>query len=152
MKIFKLSIAVIFSMAIMLSCSSNKQAQLEKLKLQHSEISEKIQNLENELKLSGTDSLNTDEFKFVGITDVTTGTFDHYIKVQGKLDGDQNAAVFAEAPGTISAKYADVGQHVTRGQVLAQIDDQQYRSQLESLETQYKIPFQHKLSSSFFVE
>lgn len=138
MKIFKLSIAVIFSMALMLSCSSDKKAQLEKLKLQHTEISEKIKTLENELKLSGTDSLDTDKFKFVGVTVVTTGKFDHFIKVQGKLDGDQNAAVFAEAPGTITAKYADVGQRVTKGQVLAQIDDQQYRSQLESLETQYK--------------
>jgi RND family efflux transporter MFP subunit len=31
-----------------------------------------------------------------------------------------------------------VGQHVVKGQVLAQIDDQQYKSQLEGLETQYK--------------
>jgi len=137
MRIFKLSIAVIIFLAFMISCSSNKAEQLEKLKLQHTEISEKIINLENELKLSGSDSLDPDKFKFVGITDVRTGIFDHFIKVQGKLDGDQNAAVFAEAPGTVSAKYADVGQRVTKGQVLAQIDDQQYRSQLESLETQY---------------
>jgi membrane fusion protein (multidrug efflux system) len=46
--------------------------------------------------------------------------------------------VFAEAPGTVSAKFADVGQKVVKGQVLAQIDDQQYRSQLDGLETQYK--------------
>ena len=59
-----------------------------------------------------------DEFKFVGITEVKTSTFDHYIRVQGKLDGDQNAAVFAEAMGTVSAKYADVGQKVVKGQVL----------------------------------
>ena len=36
------------------------------------------------------------------------------------------------------SKYADVGQKVVKGQVLAQIDDQQYRKQMESLETQYK--------------
>ncbi len=58
--------------------------------------------------------------------------------MQGKLDGDQNAAVFAEAPGTVSSKFADVGQKVAKGQVLAQIDDQQYRSQMQGLETQYK--------------
>jgi RND family efflux transporter MFP subunit len=74
----------------------------------------------------------------VGLTVVKTGKFDHYIRVQGKLDGDQNVGVFAEAPGTVSVKYADVGHRVTKGQVLAQIDDQQYRSQLEGLETQYK--------------
>jgi len=65
--------------------------------------------------------------------------FDHYIRVQGKLDGDQNAAVFAEVPGTVSARYANVGQTVVKGQVLAQIDDQQYRNQLESLEAQYQL-------------
>jgi membrane fusion protein (multidrug efflux system) len=69
--------------------------------------------------------------------DVSSNKFDHFIRVQGKLDGDQNAAVFAEAPGTVTSKFADVGQKVVKGQVLAQIDDQQYRSQMQSLETQY---------------
>ena len=41
-------------------------------------------------------------------------------------------------PGTVSSKFADVGQKVVKGQVLAQIDDQQYRSQMQGLETQYK--------------
>ena len=125
-------------MFFMFSCSSDKQAQLAKLKQQQTSIGEKINNLENELKSVRKDQLNPDEFKFVGLTDVKTDKFDHFIRVQGKLDGDQNAAVFAEAPGTVSAKYADVGQKVEKGQVLAQIDDQQYRNQMESLETQYK--------------
>jgi membrane fusion protein (multidrug efflux system) len=109
---------------------------LTKLKQQQTEIGEKIKGIENEIQSTRTD-LNPEKFKFVGLTDVRTDKFDHFIKVQGKLDGDQNAAVFAEAPGTISARYSDVGQTVVKGQVLAQIDDQQYRSQLEGLETQY---------------
>jgi RND family efflux transporter MFP subunit len=138
MKTFNLSIASIVLMFIMFSCSSDKQAQLAKLKQQQTDIAEKIKNLETEIQALKKDPLDPGKFKFVGIKDVKTDTFDHYIRVQGKLDGDQNAAVFAETPGTISARYADVGQKVIKGQVLAQIDDQQYRSQLESLETQYK--------------
>jgi membrane fusion protein, multidrug efflux system len=138
MKTINLSIAAITVLFIMFSCSSDKKAQLTKLKQQEIDISVKIKTLESEVRASQNDQLNSDEFKFIGITEVKTSTFDHYIKVQGKLDGDLNAGVFAEAPGTISAKYADVGQHVVKGQVLAQIDDQQYRSQLEGLETQYK--------------
>jgi len=57
------------------------------------------------------------------------------------VDGDQNAAVFADAPGTVSSKFADVGQKVVKGQVLAQIDDQMYKSQMQGLETQYKFAF-----------
>jgi membrane fusion protein (multidrug efflux system) len=138
MKTINLSIASIVVLFFMFSCSSDKQAQLTKLKQQQTDIAEKFMNLENELKSGQKDLLNPGKFKFVGLTDVKTKIFDHYIKVQGKLDGDQNAAVFAEAPGTVSARYADVGQNVVKGQVLAQIDDQQYRSQLEGLETQYK--------------
>jgi len=138
MKTIIIKITGITLLALVISCSSDKKAQLAKLKQQHSVISEKIKTLENDIKAGQKDSLNTEEFKFVGLTDVVNSRFDHYIKVQGKLDGDQNASVFAEAPGTVSAKYADVGQRVVKGQVLAQIDDQQYRSQLDGLETQYK--------------
>jgi membrane fusion protein (multidrug efflux system) len=136
MKTINLSAAIII-INILLSCSSDKQAQLTKLKSRQTAIAEKILNLETELRSEKKDSLNPGEFKFVGLSEVKADSFNHYIRVQGKLDGDQNAAVFAEAPGTVSAKYADVGQRVVKGQVLAQIDDQQYRSQLDGLETQY---------------
>jgi membrane fusion protein, multidrug efflux system len=138
MKTINLSLTGIAVLFIMFSCSSDKKEQLTKLRQQQTVIADKIKNLEDELKKSGKDSINTDKFKFVGLTAVKSDTFDHFVRVQGKLDGDQNAAVFAEAPGTVSAKYADVGQKVVKGQVLAQIDDQQYRSQMQSLETNYK--------------
>jgi membrane fusion protein, multidrug efflux system len=138
MKTIKLSIAGTVVLFIMFSCSSNKQAQLAKLKQEQTVINDKIKTLETELSTEKKDSLNPEKFKFVGLKTVSSNTFDHYIRVQGKLDGDQNAAVFAEAPGTVSSKFADVGQKVVKGQVLAQIDDKQYRSQMQSLETQFK--------------
>lgn len=137
MKTFNLILAGIILSLIFFSCSADKSKQLAKLKKEQSAISEKIKGLEAQLQ-NEKDSVDTEKFKFVGLTEIKSAPFDHYIRVQGKLDGDQNAAVFAEAPGTIAARYADVGQKVVKGQVLAQIDDQQYRSQLEGLETQYK--------------
>jgi len=138
MKTIKLSIAATVVLFLMFSCSSNKQAELSKLKQQQTVIADKIKNLELDLGKDKKDSLNPEKFKFVGLKDVSSNTFDHFIRVQGKVDGDQNAAVFAEAPGTVSSKFADVGQKVVKGQILAQIDDQQYRSQMQGLETQYK--------------
>jgi membrane fusion protein (multidrug efflux system) len=138
MKTIKLSIAGVAILALIFSCSSNKEAELSKLKEQHAAITEKITALETEINAGKKDSLRPEKFKFVGLKDVSSNKFDHFIRIQGKLDGDQNAAVFAEAPGTVSAKFADVGQKVVKGQVLAQIDDQQYRSQMQGLETQYK--------------
>jgi RND family efflux transporter MFP subunit len=133
---FKIAALILF--ISLFSCSSDKKVQLLKLKDQHTELAEKIKLLENEIRAENPDVLNADEFKFVGITEVKASKFDHFIRVQGKLDGDQNAAVFAEAIGTVAAKFADVGQKVVKGQVLAQIDDKQYRSQLEGLESQYQ--------------
>jgi RND family efflux transporter MFP subunit len=138
MKTIKLSITGIVVLFLLFSCSSNKQAQLSKLRQQQTALTDKIRSLEGELSTGKKDTLNPGKFKFVGLKDVKSNTFDHFIRVQGKVDGDQNAAVFAEAPGTISSKFADVGQKVVKGQVLAQIDDQQYRSQMQGLETQYK--------------
>ena len=138
MKTIKLSITGIVVLFLLFSCSSNKQAQLSKLKQQQTAINDKIRSLEGEISTGKKDSLNPGKFKFVGLKDVNSNTFDHYIRVQGKVDGDQNAAVFADAPGTVTSKFADVGQKVVKGQVLAQIDDQMYRSQMQGLETQYK--------------
>jgi membrane fusion protein, multidrug efflux system len=139
MKTIKLIIAGTIGLFLLFSCSGNKEAQLAKLKEQQLAIGDKIKTLEVSLNTEKTkDTLDPEKFKFVGLKDVSSDKFDHFIRVQGKLDGDQNAAVFAEAPGTVSSKFADVGQKVVKGQVLAQMDDQQYRSQMQGLETQYK--------------
>lgn len=139
MKTIKSSITGLALLVIMFACNTSKEAQLSKLKEKQTALNEKILKLQGELSSNSTDTLDPGKFKFVAIKDVATDTFDHYIRVQGKLDGDQNAAVFAESPGTIIAKYADVGQKVVKGQILAQIDDEQFRTQMEGLESQYKL-------------
>jgi RND family efflux transporter MFP subunit len=139
MKTIKISITGLTLLAIMFACNTSKEAQLSKLKEKQTALNEKILKLQGELSSNSTDTLDPGKFKYVAIKEVARDTFDHYIRVQGKLDGDQNAAVFAEAPGTIIARYADVGQKVVKGQVLAQIDDEQYRTQMEGLESQYKL-------------
>jgi len=139
MQKFKLLITGIAVLLLVFSCSGDKKAQLSKLKDKQTALQEKIRNLEDEIKFEQKDTLDVGKFKFVGITEASESPFDHFIRVQGTLDGDKNAGVFAEAPGTIIAKYADVGQKVIKGQVLAQIDDSQYRSQMQSLEAQYRL-------------
>jgi len=115
MKTISLKITTLAVIIGLFSCSPDKKAQLSKLKDRQTALTEKISLLETEIKAQNTDSLNTDEFKFVGLTEVQTSKFDHFIRVQGKLDGDQNAAVFAEAMGTVATKFADVGQKVVKG-------------------------------------
>jgi hypothetical protein len=84
MKTINLIITGFAVMFIIHSCSGDKQAQLAKLKQQQTNLSDKINNLENELRSEQKDPVNPEKFKFVGITDVKTSRFDHYIRVQGK--------------------------------------------------------------------
>ena len=137
MRTIKFILTALTFIIITASCGSDKSSELASLKKQQAVLVEKIRSLENELAESS-DSLNSDNFTLVGIAEVRPDVFDHYIKVQGKLDGDQNTSVFADVPGTVKARYADVGQKVTKGQVLAQIDDSQFQSQLVNLKTQYR--------------
>lgn len=118
------------------SCSSTPASRLDKLKQQQAAIAEEIRKLEALQKDSTI--LDSTDFRFVGVTEIRKEPFNHYIRVQGKVDGDQNASVFAEVPGTVSRRFVNVGQKVTQGQVLAQLDDTQVRKQLETLETQYQ--------------
>lgn len=136
MKTLKYFIPVLTILILLFSCNANKAARLEKLRKQRTELDEKIIALEKEVK-TASDSLDPSKFRLVGVTEVKPDVFRHYIKVQGRLDGDQNVAVFADVPGTIKAIYADAGQKVTKGQVLAQIDDEQLRLQLGNIKTQY---------------
>lgn len=139
MKTGKIISSILIIGVSLLSCSYNKKDELSRLKKQQSAIDEKIRTIESSSNISEKDPLDTAKFRFVGITRIKPETFDHFIRVQGRLDGEQNVAVFADVPGIISQKYADVGQDVSKGQILATIDDKQYVSQLQGLETQYQL-------------
>ncbi|HLN56874.1 MAG TPA: efflux RND transporter periplasmic adaptor subunit [Bacteroidales bacterium] len=130
------SIPAIALIAVLYSCNSTPSSRLDKLKQQQAAIAEEIRNIESEQK--DTAMLDTASFRFVGVTEIRKEPYNHYIRVQGKVDGDQNVSVFAEVPGTVSRRFVNVGQKVSQGQILAQLDDSQVRKQLETLETQYK--------------
>jgi RND family efflux transporter MFP subunit len=136
MKTLKQIVIAITTAGILVSCGSEPGTELAKLKKQATVLEEKIKALEKVQEASG-DSIDPSEFSLVGITEVRPGIFDHFIRVQGTLDGDNNIAVYADVSGTVREKYAEVGQKVSKGQVLARIDDEQYRLQLGNLQTQF---------------
>ncbi len=91
------------------------------------------------IKIPAQDDLpDPGKFRFVGITNVKTDAFDHFIRVQGKLDGELNASVFAEVPGTVVFKVCRCRTECQEGaRYLHSLMISSIRSQLESLETQY---------------
>lgn len=119
------------------ACTPNKQEQLAKLKGEHDKLAQSIDKLEKEISAEKGDSSLAVKSKKVAVAEINYQPFVHNIKVYGHLDGDQNSSVFAEASGAVIAKYADVGQSVKKGQVLAQIDDAAVQRQLQGLQSQF---------------
>jgi len=121
--------------AFLVSCSAttDKKAELEKLKVQHDELATKIAQLEAEINPSGAKA----EQKAVTVktTDAAECVFNHYIDVQGTVDGDQNIAVSPQMNGIVTAVYVKEGTQVKKGQVLAELDDQITKQSLEEVNT-----------------
>lgn len=131
----------ILLISILAACSSSgdKKAELEKLKKEQAELKQKIKELEE--ALSSTDSTNTKQ-KLVAITEMQPSTFNHYIEVQAKVEGDEDVMLSPEAAGNITALNVKPGDRVSTGQVLAVIDDKLIRQGMSELQSQLDLAIQ----------
>jgi len=118
MKKIALIIGIILTIFV---CSPDKKAKLEKLKKQQDELTQKIKALESELNANGINTSN-EKIKLVTLSQINTQPFNHYIEVQGKLDGDENVTVTSKNMGVVTAIYVKEGDAVKKGQVLASLD------------------------------
>jgi RND family efflux transporter MFP subunit len=118
---------------LIVSCSPDKKSKLEKLKKQYDEIAVQIKDLEKEIAKDEGKSI--DKVAEVVVTELKKEDFNHYIEVQGKIDGDQNVAVSSKMIGVVTDIFVQEGQEVIKGQVLAQLDDAILRQSLVSLDS-----------------
>lgn len=129
----KTRILLAFLILTVVSCGKkeDKTVQLEKLKSERDKLSLEITKLETELTKEGKGTLNTNTVS-IQVNTITPKVFKHYIEVQGKIDGEENVAISAQAMGVVKTIYVKAGQLVKKGQVLADIDaDVLYQSLAE---------------------
>lgn len=122
--------------AFLVSCSAttDKKAELEKLKTQRDQLNTQIAQLEAEINPAGEKA----EAKSVSVnvTPAVECEFNHFIQVQGTVDGDQNIAVSPQMAGIVTAVYVKDGTPVKKGQVLVELDAQVVKQSLEEVNTQ----------------
>ena len=115
---------------------NDKKARLQELKSEQQTLAEKITKLEQEIaKMDPTAAAKP---KLVEVKPVATESFQHYIDLQGRLDA-QNISYVAPPNGqggVVTALYIRQGQSVRKGQVLARLDDQLIRQQMDPLKVQ----------------
>lgn len=75
----------------------------------------------------------------VSIQTVNDTVFNHYLEIQGNIDTKENILIQPEFSGTLVSLNVKAGDHVTKGQILAQVDDAGISQQLSSLENQYAL-------------
>lgn len=117
---------------------NDKKAQLEKLKEQQKKINDQITQLQGEIAKLDTSAAKAENAKLVALTTIQPGSFNHYIELQGKIDA-QNISYVAPPNGQggiVKELYVKEGQYVNKGQVLAKLDDQMIRQQIEPLQVQ----------------
>ena len=145
------AIYITLTAAVLASCGGNSGKSLEKvmtskdmeaIRTMHAEISSEKKALEMQLKsLDSAIALLDDTAKLPLVTtiEVHPQKFNHYLELQGDVMTKQNVLIYPEMAGTLNSVYVKEGQKVSKGQLLATIDDGGLSSQLAQLRTQAEL-------------
>ncbi|MEO5601280.1 MAG: efflux RND transporter periplasmic adaptor subunit [Cyclobacteriaceae bacterium] len=136
---FVVAIAILLGACSAATPEDDKEARLEKLKAQQTEISKEIQKLESEIAKANPDAASNIKAKDVGVSDLAVQNFDHYVQTQGHVESENNILVSAKSMGVITRVNVSEGQQVSKGQVLAQIDNSLIERSIEGMESQLEL-------------
>lgn len=121
--------------SVLISCATNEE-KLEKLRAKQSKLAGEIKSLEKEIAPDTTTKVKAKE---VIVTSVTVQPFNHYIQTQGQIEAENNILVSAKSMGVVTQVFVKEGQQVSKGQVLAQIDNAVILRNIEALKSQVEL-------------
>lgn len=140
--------SLLLATAVLSSCGSDKNKSVEdiiatndlelirnkktELDLASQEITAQLKQLETKIKTLDPQT------KIPLITTFTTkeSVFVHYVELQGSVDTKQNLIIFPEYSGVLRQVYVKEGQQVSKGQIIAKIDDGGLSQQLAQIKIQ----------------
>ena len=144
-------IYLLIATLVLSSCGGNNTASvedliaegnLEAIRAKKSELFAQQKAMEEQLnKLDSAIATYAGNEKFPLVTTVTAEAqkFIHFLELQGSVKTKQNVLIYPEMQGTLQRVYVKEGQRVSKGQLLATIDDGGMGSQLEQLKTQAEL-------------
>jgi membrane fusion protein (multidrug efflux system) len=111
------------ALALLSSChpAADPKAELNALKKQRDELNAKIAGLEK--NMSTADSSKKEKIAIVGVSAANPVLFKSYVEVQGKIDADDNISLSPQMGGAVMKINVKVGDEVSTGQILAEIDN-----------------------------
>jgi RND family efflux transporter MFP subunit len=119
-------------MAFFAACGGQEDpaAKLAKLKDDKVKIEQQIAELEKQV------TKPAPKIMTVGLSEVNTAPFRHYIDLQGKVDANESVMATSKMPGALKKVYVKNGDNVRQGQLLAEIDDNVMLKSLAELDGQ----------------
>ncbi|MDP4238911.1 MAG: efflux RND transporter periplasmic adaptor subunit [Bacteroidota bacterium] len=134
-KIFYISALTVFLMSC--GATTDKRTELNKLKAERDRLNTQISQIESNINPNA--GKNERKVTKVNVTDVTPSVFNHYIQVQGTVDGDENIAVSPQIAGIVTAVYVKEGSLVRKGNLLAELDTKVLKQSLEEVNIQLEL-------------
>tara|TARA_R100000935_G_C2837999_1_gene169277 strand:- start:2899 stop:4065 length:1167 start_codon:yes stop_codon:yes gene_type:complete len=108
------------------------QKKRDELTIQQQEIQSKLKELDQKLN-----ELNPEKnVPLITTFKAKTETFNHFLELQGSVETKQNVVLNAEISGILQKIYVKEGQKVSKGQLLAKIDDGGMSQQLAQMQIQ----------------
>lgn len=141
-------ITLLFISLLVISCGNSEERSVEEivktddleaikskkmeLSKQQSELTAKIDQLD-----AAIDKLDPNKnLPLIRTAIVSDTIFNHYTEVQGEVATKENILIYPEYSGLLTRVYVKEGDRVTKGQILAKIDDGGLSSQLAQIEAQ----------------
>ncbi|WP_300021811.1 efflux RND transporter periplasmic adaptor subunit [uncultured Maribacter sp.] len=111
------------------------RAKKNEITAQQKVIDAQLKSLDSAIGILG----NEEKLPLVNTLTAKKEVFNHYLELQGDVSTKQNVLIYPEMAGTLQMVYVKEGTKVSRGQVLATIDDGGMSSQLSQLKTQAEL-------------
>jgi RND family efflux transporter MFP subunit len=130
--------------ALVIACGGQETkdpaTRLQELQAEQGRIGAEIQKLQQELRKGGSNSsettASTTKTKLVQALTLEEGPFRTWVEVQGTVDARQSIEVTAEGMGVVRNIKVREGQKVTKGQVMAELDQTVLLQSIEEIKGQ----------------
>ncbi|AXT61330.1 efflux RND transporter periplasmic adaptor subunit [Aquimarina sp. AD10] len=144
-------LTILSILLLMISCGQNDTKSIDKiieggdlqaLRAKRTEVVAEQQSVADKLKQLDAAIASLDSVKKLPL--VTTimakdTLFNHYLELQGNVETKKNIVLYPEMNGILTRVYVQKGQKVTKGQLLARIDDGGLSQQLSQVEVQTQL-------------
>lgn len=148
----KKALYILLAASTILACSNNKNSgsvqeaidsgdlkKMTKKRVQILASYDSIGKLLSQLELAIAEKDTTSRYPLVTVFEVKDTVFSRFVAIQGNVETSENILIFPEYQGVLSKVFVKQGQQVSKGQVLAKIDDGGLSSQLAQLQTQFEL-------------